>query len=70
MLVMSIKNKSELPSITRIDYTRKFRLGTRLITEIGEVFTYVKIDFGSLGKCIVGSDKIYRYVVYRWLRTH
>ena len=52
-----------------IDTKRLHKLGTRLITVLGEVYQYAKIDFGSLGKCIEGSDKTYRKIEYRWIRT-
>ncbi len=51
-----------------IDLKRQYRLGTRLINTLGETYQYAKIDFGSLGKCIVGSDKTYRHIEYRWIR--
>lgn len=64
---MSTKNKSELPNVNRMDTSRKYRLGTRLMNETGQVFQYAKLDFGVIGKV---DGKTYRKIQHRWIRTY
>ncbi len=54
---------SEAPDVDRIDYTKGYRLGTRVILPLGEVFQYGKIDFGIVGK---DNGKAFRNIQYKW----
>ncbi len=49
----------ELPDIDRIDSAKGYRLGTRFVMPLGEVFQYGKIDFGIAGGAV-------RNIQYRW----
>lgn len=61
---MSDKREMKEPHINKVDTVRKFRLGTRFLTEEGGAFQYGKVDLGVLGKTDKG--KILRNIQYAW----
>ncbi len=58
------KSNCEL-DLGRVDYSRKYRIGTQFMTSNREVFKYVKIDLGSAGKI---DGKTMRIIIYRWIQ--
>ena len=57
---------AELVDVNQMDYKRRYKIGTRYIDVLGQIFRYVKIDFGSAGKI---NNKIKRIVQYRWIQV-
>lgn len=54
------------PNLSRIDYVRKYKIGTRYMTELGSIFKYVKMDLGVAGKI---NGKIRRIIQYVWIQV-
>lgn len=55
-----------LINIVALSEKREFRLGTRIIDEIGVTRKYAKIDFGVAYKD-KSTGKVYRHIVYGWI---
>jgi hypothetical protein len=62
-----MKNK-EFPDLINNTYKRKFRLGTRYMNELRQIFKYCKFDFGVVGKDPT-TGKVYRHIEFGWIRT-
>jgi len=56
------------PNINVMTRVRKYRIGTRYVTELFERYQYAKIDFGVVGHD-VATGKAFRNIQYRWIRT-
>ncbi len=52
--------------ISRIDYERKYRIGTRFVNALGLKCKYAKVDFGIVGRD-TKTGKVRRSVQYMWL---
>ena len=51
-------------NVNKIDYDRKYKLGTLFLNEIGGKFQYAKVDFGVVGK--TKNGKVLRHIRYMW----
>lgn len=55
-----------IPNVNRIDYERKYELGTQHHFPNGAIFKYGKVDFGILAKPINGVGGDIRSMCYKW----
>lgn len=60
------KKQAKDTDMCKVDHIRQYKIGTRFITATYQIYKYVKVDHGIVGKI---DGKTIRHIEYRWIRT-